>query len=267
MSDVKLPGIGNVPKPAVIAVGVASAAIIGYAYWRRSKNSSSAAATTAASTATDTSIDPATGVPYADEYGFNNSAGYSFPGVYDPSTGATIGSGVGQGTIVTVSTNAAWAQASLAYLASVGGYQDSQSIGNALGAGLLGHYMTPDMVSIWNAAVAFEGEPPQGHPPLNITPPIGNPPPPTGKLHGPTGAKVVSTTKNTATVSWNAVPGAKHYRIYRSDVGYNIGDSASTRVTIGGLAANHTYHFYIRALDGNNVIGDKSNTCSGKTKK
>lgn len=174
MSDIKLPGIGNVPKPMLIAAGAATVGILGYAWWKHQSGGATTSDTTT-DTSLDSSIDPATGVPYADEYGYMNS-GYSFSGITDPSTGAIIGSGVGTGTVGTVTTNAAWSQAAQSYLSSIAGYE-SNAVAAALGAGLLGHYMTPDQVNIWNSAIAFEGYPPQGYPALNTTPPTGNPPP------------------------------------------------------------------------------------------
>lgn len=269
LSDIKLPGIGNVPKPAVIAVGAASAAIIVYAYWKHTQHGGGSP-TDAPTASPDSSIDPATGVPYADEgggYGTpggGNGGGWAFPGVWDPTTGTYIGRGVG-GTVLQVTTNAAWAQACLSYLVTVGGYQDSQAVGNALGAGLLGHYMTPDMVSIWNAAVAFEGQPPQGHPPLNITPPVT--PPATGKLAAPTGLRMTESTRTSVHLQWNAVVGASHYRAYDNVSGYNVADASSPAVWIGGLKPNTSYKFHVAALDSRNAIGKPSVTITGKTKK
>lgn len=272
MSDVRVPGLGNVPKPALIAAGAASVGIIAYAWFKHKStgNPSADLSTPSDSSSTDTSgIDPSTGVPYADEYGYMNS-GYSFGGVFDPSTGSTVTSGSGGTGVVTITTNAQWAQAAQSYLASIGGY-DATAVAAALGAGLLGHYMTPDQVGIWNAAIAFEGYPPQGSPPLNTTPPGGggsNPPPPkTGPLPAPTGLRSTAHTRSTVTLTWNAVAGATHYRVYRSDVATNIGDSADNVVTVGGLRANTVYKFHVRALDSQNTLGNSSSTISVRTSK
>ncbi len=66
-------------KPAVIAAGVIAAVVVYYLYSKHQAN-------TAASSATTGAIDPATGVPYADETGSN---------AIDPSTGVPYSSEVG----------------------------------------------------------------------------------------------------------------------------------------------------------------------------
>lgn len=272
MADVKVPGLGNVPKPALIAVGAASASILVYAWWRHkgAANVPQDAAATTPTVSSDTSIDPATGVPYADEYGgYGGFGGYSGIGINDPTTGGIIGGGYGSGVVQTVTTNAAWAQAAQLYLTTVAGFQDSNAVAAALGAVLLGHYVTPDQVTIWNAAVAFEGYPPQGYPPLNTTPPGhgGSTPPPATKLKAPTGVKVSSTTKTTVSLHWNKVTGATHYRIYDNVSSYNIGDSVDTATHIGGLQHNHTYRFHVRAMDAKGHLGPSSASVTAKTKK
>jgi hypothetical protein len=261
MSDVKIPGLGNVPKPALIAVGAASVGILAYAYYRH--NSVAATATdTSGTDVTDTSIDPATGVPYADEFGYMNS-GYGFLGVNDPSTGQIITSGSGTG-VVTISTNAQWSQAAQAYLASIGGY-DSTTVAAALGAGLLGHYITPDQVSIWNAAIAFEGNPPGGYPPLNVTPPTGQPPPTGNTLPAPTGFKSTGHTKSSAALAWNAVPGALEYHIKITGGGLNHTVITHNQTyNVGSLKKSTSYQFYVMAQNGAGT-GAKSPTITVKT--
>lgn len=265
MSDIKLPGIGNVPKPALIIAGAASLGIIVYAYWRHGSSSTDTSTTDTSSTL-DSSIDPATGVPYADEYGYMNS-GYSFQGVTDPSTGAIIGNGVGTGTVTTVSTNAAWAQAAQAYLAGIVGY-DGTTVAAALGAGLLGHYMTPDQVGIWNEAIAYEGNPPQGYPPLNQTPPIGNPSPTPSKLHAPSAVHAQSIDKSHIEVFWNTISGAQGYHIKIQGPGadHTVITHNTGHYTFGSLSHNSTYHF---AVAGYNAAGTGaySGRVSGRTKK
>jgi hypothetical protein len=107
-------------------------------------------------------IDPATGVPYADEYG-----GGGYGGGYGGYGGGVYGSpyGVGSGTTTTtqtVTTNAEWAQASEAYLTSVG--YNELTVAVALGKYLSNQGLTADQLSIVQAAIGFEGTPPQGAP-------------------------------------------------------------------------------------------------------
>lgn len=263
MSDVKLPGVGNVPKPALIAVGAASVGILAYAYYRRNSNAT-AATDTGTGTAVDPSIDPATGIPYADEYGYMNT-GYSYQGVTDPTTGQIIGSGVGTGVVTQATTNASWAQAAQAYLVTYGGFQDASAVAAALGSGLLGHYMTPDQLAIWNSAVAFEGDPPQGHPPINTTPPVGNPPASTLPA-APSGFKITKSTASTVSMSWNAVTGAKGYYVKVTGGGLNHTQLATgTSAGISSLHKNTSYTFWITAFNaaGN---GPASNHLTVKTK-
>jgi hypothetical protein len=260
MSDVKLPGIGNVPKPALIAVGAASAAILAYAYYRRSSAAPSDAGTTDTGV-TDTSIDPATGVPYADEFGYTNT-GYGFLGVNDPSTGQIITSGSGTG-VVTITTNAQWSQAAQAYLASIGGF-DSTAVAAALGAGLLGHYMTPDQVGIWNAAIAFEGNPPGGYPPLNVTPPVGQPPA-TTTLPAPGGFKTTGHTYHSVSLTWSPVAGSLEYHIKISGPAFDhTVITHNTSYTVGNLNRSSTYRFNVMAQNGAGT-GAASPTVSVKT--
>jgi hypothetical protein len=260
MSDVKLPVIGNIPKPALIAVGAASVGILAYAYYRH--NSVAGTSTdTAATDTVDTSIDPATGVPYAEEFGYGNS-GYGFLGVNDPSTGQIITSGSGTG-VVTISTNAQWSQAAQAYLASIGGY-DSTAVAAALGAGLLGHYITPDQVAIWNAAIAFEGNPPGGYPPLNTTPPVGQPPPVT-TLPAPTGFKTTGHTSHSVALSWSPVSGALEYHVKIKGGGLDHTIiTHNTTYNFGSLKKSTTYSFYVMAQNGAGT-GKPSSTVSVKT--
>ena len=259
MSDVKLPGIGNIPKPALIAVGAASIAIIGYAWYKHNGSAASSTPTTDPS-AVDPSIDPATGIPYADEYGYMNS-GYSYQGVTDPTTGQIIGSGVGTGVVTQASTNAAWAQAAQSYLVTYGGFQDAAAVAAALGAGLLGHYMTPDQVAIWSAATAFEGDPPQGHPPINTTPPPGNPPP--VSLGAPTGIHVTNVGKTTATLAWTAVTGAQGYLVTAGGHSY---DASGTSYGFHNLRSNTSYTATVQALAGGRA-GPRGHSVSFKTSK
>lgn len=266
MSDIKLPGIGNVPKPALIAVGAASVGILAYAWYRHQGSASSATDTTTTDTTSyDSSIDPATGVPYADEYGYSNGAGYSLGSVYDPSTGGTYTGGTSGTGVVQITTNAQWAQAAQSYLASIGGY-DATAVAAALGAGLLGHYMTPDQVGIWNAAVAFEGNPPGGYPPLNTTPPVGQPPA-TTTLPAPSNFKTTGHTSHSAAFSWSPVTGALEYhmKIKGPSFDHTI-ITHNTTYNVGNLNHNSTYQFYVMAQNGAGT-GAQSPTISVKTSK
>lgn len=147
--------------------GLGAAAIVIYMVMRARSN----AATTGT---TDPNIDPATGVPYSQEYGGYGATGVtpSLYGYVDPTTGAFI-SGAGAGnTVLQPSTNASWAQQVEAYLQSLG--YDPTAVGSAIGKYLTGQTLTSDQQGIVAAALGFFGQPPQGAPVPVTTPPTGN---------------------------------------------------------------------------------------------
>src|SRR6185437_10594992 len=81
--DIKLPGLGKVDKKVVLIGGAAAVGLIAIIVIRRKSAGQTAAGTDTSGTTSDTSgtdsgIDPATGVPYADEGGTSG---------IDPATG------------------------------------------------------------------------------------------------------------------------------------------------------------------------------------
>jgi hypothetical protein len=150
--------------------GIGAAGIVIW-YVMRAKSQASQQAS-----ATDQSgVDPATGIPYAEEdqtYGGYGAGGYgaytpSQFGYYDPTTGAYI-SGTGS-TVLGPSTNASWAQQVQAYLSQLG--YDPTTIGAALGNYLTGQPLTSSQQGIVQSALAYFGNPPQGAPiPITTTP-------------------------------------------------------------------------------------------------
>lgn len=148
-------------------------AIIGVAWYLRSKHAPTVATT-------DTSTDSTgVGTTYGDTSGVT-------PGLYgyqDPSTGAIITPG--SGTVVTgPSNNAQWAQTVTAYLESVGGYSGA-SVLEALGKYLAGAALTDNQLAIVQAGIAAQGYPPNPPPPPHVAPPAGQTgtTPATGKYH------------------------------------------------------------------------------------
>lgn len=156
-------------KKILAGAGLVAAGILGYMYYKN-RSASSAAATTDTSSTDPNAIDPNTGIPYADETDYSGvGTSPGLDGVYDPTTGQYIGTGVGTalGGITTVSTNAAWAQASEAYLTNLG--YDPATTAAALGAYLLGVPLTSDQYAIVQAAIGFEGTPPNGAPAVQMS--------------------------------------------------------------------------------------------------
>lgn len=197
MADVQLPGLGKVNKKWVLAVGGISAVILGYAYYKHRNASGPITATPATDTgaSADPTIDPTTGLPYSDNPAYYEAGGgYSAAGYYDPATGTTVTTGSGQIATITP-TNASWAQQAESYLTGLG--YDSQVSAAALGKVFNGQSITQAQADIWAAATAFEGQPPQGHPPLQL---MASPPSNNGSA--PTNIRNAKFEKITKATSW-----------------------------------------------------------------
>lgn len=161
----KLPGIGEV-KPTYVWIGggvVGGIVLYAYAKRRAAKNAAAADTSSADSSTTDNSIDPTTGLPYADEGGV-----YGY-GAIDPSTGVPYQyeSGTTNATTSanTITTNQEWlGQAE----------QDAQEIFGAtytLASGALGKFLaqTPGGLNdseylVVSEVLAELGQPPVGGP-------------------------------------------------------------------------------------------------------
>jgi hypothetical protein len=272
MGTINIPGMGPVKKPVVLAGLGVIAGILGFAYYRR-RNAPSVApivADTSGSASVDTGA-----YDYAqtsDAAGYNtiypptsqqyNPYGYDVYGNPLPApTGATGTSGV-------FSTNSDWANAAESALENGGVTLAVSTL--AISRVLGGLTVTSAQRDYFLQGVGLLGPPPQGYPtPIKLTDSGTGPtnPPPGSPLPKPTGVKVVSTDKTHATLQWSPVTGASHYRVYRSDVSVNVGDSSDTKTTIGGLRSNHTYHLHVRAVASNGVLGAASVSVTAKTKK
>lgn len=168
---------------AIGGVGIVGAAIL---YSRHKANAAGSSVATAASTQ-DPTIDPSTGVPWAEEdsgSGFidPNLDSSSFTGgqvigydgtgnpIYGPTSGVTI-SGPG-----TFTNNAEWAQAFEQQVGSTG----NDTVAAALGKYLTGQNLTSDQQTVVTEAIASQGYPPtagpSGYPPSMKTAPVVNPP-------------------------------------------------------------------------------------------
>jgi hypothetical protein len=151
--------------------GVASAGVVWWAYKRQS--SKAAASNLTDQSATDPTIDPTTGLPYASEMYSGISSGSGYGGIYDPSTGATIGT-TGQFTapqVVTSFANAAeWGQAAIQRLIALGYNPVDASI--ALGVYIAGNNLTETQYGIVQAAISQAGPAP-GVPAPHMAPPAG----------------------------------------------------------------------------------------------
>lgn len=210
----------NVPNWAVYGgIGVA---VVGGVLWWRNRSASSGAGSTATTAASGPNlIDPATGIPYADETAgsIGGPGGYSGLGYGYPTSDIT-GSSLTSGTSFT--TNAQWAQAVEAGLTGLG--YDPLAVGSAIGKYLLNQPLTSDQVTIVQTAVAEYGPPPVGTFAIiaggSVPPPPGGggggTPPPgggggSGRLSAPVGVHLTIDGRTGVRLQWGAVPGAAGY--------------------------------------------------------
>lgn len=262
----------KVNKMAVFVIG-GGLAVGGVLYYR---NKQSAAAATVASSGANTEIDPATGYAYGSpedaaalanqgSYVSPTNSGYGYGGYSGGS-----GSGVfGTGQPGSFTSNAEWAQFVEAYeVNNLGG--DAPTIGNAIGKYLTGQPLTTDnMISIIQSAIAIGGYPPvsgpNGNPPGYVTgttgttippPGNGNPPPPpgntgVGQAKPITGLHIVSKTKTSITIAWNATSAPQGYNYMLKQLNGAVKTNSQTtghQVTIGGLHSGYEYNFSIHGI-------------------
>ena len=188
MADtVTLPGVGPVKKGWAIGGVAVVALIVGIAYYRHSRNASTAAASTTTDTSTQdpNAIDPATGLTYGEEAagiqagdlaGYGSAYGDTSGIVgYDAQGNPVYADQVGYGPTPNFVNNAAWSQAAQQYLVASTG-ADAGTVAAALGTYLAGQPLTQAQASVVQQAIAFFGQPPQagsnGYPPgLNMSEP------------------------------------------------------------------------------------------------
>jgi hypothetical protein len=268
MADtIKLGGI-NVPKPVAIGGGIA-AVTVGIYFYRNKKQQQDAQASIDAAGSTE--IDPATGYPYGspeDAASLNNQDNYSLPGGYGFSGYAGgSGSGVfGNGAPGSFNSNAEWAQYVENYeVTNLGG--DAPTVGNAIGKYLTGQVLTTEQQALVQSAIAIAGYPPvsgpNGNPPGfatapadNNPPPNGNPPPPpgstgVGQAKPITGLHIISKTKTSVTIGWNATSAPQGYNYMLKQLNGKIitnSQTTATHVTIGGLHSGFEYNFSIHGI-------------------
>lgn len=244
--EVNVPKVGPVKKPLVIAIGIGAVAYVGYAYYR---NKNAAAAATQ-------STDP-------------NAAGYVDPGTIPAVAGAIDPNNLyGTGTVpattsdygFTGTTNAQWTQYVETQLVQSDSWTYTDII-TALGNYLNNKSLTTTQQAIVQAGIAVGGYPPEG---AHTIIPGGNTPVTVapGSLR-----KLNEPTTTAITMQWNAVAGASHYQIFRTDLSADpIGDSGDTKFTAQGLTPNKSYGFKVAAVSSSGAVGPKSGTYTAKTK-
>jgi hypothetical protein len=197
--DVKLPLFGDVPKKYAIGGGLAAAAVVVIVIVRNRNAAAAAPADTTTTDATgdaddsdtdDSGIDPATGIPYADETGDDSGDDYgdidAEEGI-DPNTGIPYadedgGSGGITGTTGTaITTNDEWVSEGMSDLPG-----SQATIQAALTAVLGGLTVTTAQRNLFLEAVGVNGQPPQGYPqPIKTSDTGAQPKPPAGKTPVP----------------------------------------------------------------------------------
>lgn len=236
-----LPVVGSVPRVAVIGVGAAGAAFVGYRYWLARNGTGD--------TGDDSTVSDG-------DFGAIDSAIPDVLGAVSDTN--SYGSDTGEDTTTsTITTNAAWSQAAVSQLeqSDTWSYTDIvTALGNYLGS----RPLTTTQTQIVQAAIAIQGYPPVGS--FSLIPGGA-----TTLTTAPTGLRLVSSTKNTATVAFNPVAGAASYRAYRG-LGANVGSAVNPQIEVVGLSPNTTYKIYVRAVTASGTTGPNSATLSVKTK-
>lgn len=260
---IQIPGIGPTKTTYVYIGGAAVVGIVGYAYWRNRQ--------AAATDTTDTNaVDPAAldaansaaGDPaMADYSAYGDGSGYAYGGapIYQSPWNGNVPSPTGQPP----STNQDWDQYAYELLTDRG-------VEGTAASAALGRYLAGLCLSDAQAEIIRQVPlaPPQGTYHIQICAPA--PSGGGGSVTKPakvTGLHSTSHTKTTVSLAWSAAKDATHYRVYRSGAANNVGDSgAATSFKVGGLRANTTYTFHVRAWNGN-VMGDASSSIKVKTSK
>lgn len=234
-------GLKGNQKKVVIFGGIAA---VGYIAYRWMNKGSSGSDNTPATTG-------GTDAPVAEGTAGSNVGGSE-----------NVGNSGNNGT--TITTNDVWYDTAVTRLANAG--WDSATVQSALGDFVTGQKLTEDEAKIVRAAVgAMGGYPPNGPTTITVIPGVTD----ASKLAAPTGLKVTAHTDTTATLTWNAVTGAKQYRVYRSGAAQNVGGSTDTTAVISGLQPGTKYTLYVAAGVDGEKMGPRSSgvtVTTGSTK-
>lgn len=243
-ASITIPAIGPVDKRIVIGIGGAAAAYVGYQYFK-SRNAASATATDSSSTDSQ----------FADGGTIPSVSGAVSPDNNYGSGSSTPPSSTDYG--FTGTTNSEWTQYATTQLeqSETWSYTD---IVSALGNFISSKPLTTLQQQIVQAAIAVAGYPPVG---THTIIPGGD----TAVLIAPTGVRVTPTGTTTVSISWNEVPGAAGYYLYRSGSSVEAGAGVGTHASMGGLQPDTTYSFSVAAHSASGKIGPRSASVSAKT--
>lgn len=200
----KLPKI-KLNKVWVIGGGVGAVAIW-FAYRKLGGSKLSPGAATGTAVDTSATVDPTTGLPYADDSGYSSALGGatgspwgSLSGLtYNPATGQYEAAGGSTATPTADSSNVQWGQAVENYLAGLG--YNATSVNLALGKWFTGAGLSDSEYQIVQAAIGA-----QGNPPVTVPSPI---------LAAPTGQ---TNTQKIAQTLWSPTASAGLQYIRQGD--------------------------------------------------
>ncbi len=232
---INLPGLGQVKTVYVVGGVAVVVGIVGYAYY--TKNSA------------------------PDDYVGASPDDYSATEYDSP-----LGSSGGNSTVDVdqteglITTNAGWTVKAVDFLTTAGFEPLMSTV--ALGKYLARKPLNKTEVDAVMAARAAVGDPPNGGPY-----PITEGLPDTaasGGLKAPTNLWKVKNDRTWMDLTWDAVPGASGYYIYRNGVQY--GTSTANRYSMTRLSPGGTYQIQVSAVNSAGE-GPKSGTITASTKK
>lgn len=262
--DVKLPGMGEVPKKYVVGGVVIGGGIAVIVYIRGRKASAANAANQTAAQAAVTdpagnqcaAVDPNSGYcpgsPEDVAWQQNNAGGSSLAGVPGVSSGSVDTSGGSSGATAGGTsaggpqTNADWMAAALQVLPGGDTPENEAALAGVLG----GQTVTTAQKNIFLEAVGLEGQPPQGYPtPIKTSDTAAHPGPGTKTAGNITGLSVKPSGSGIQ-ARWNAATDATGgYEWILSGPEDKRAHTGATSVTIHNLK-HGTYNFGIQALPG-----------------
>jgi hypothetical protein len=241
---VDVPGAGPLKKrylaiPAVLAVGY-----LGWR-WYQAKQDAGAEDPTASGLYSTSDLT---------DMGLSTTGG---TGTVTGNTGSVTTDATGTDTI---DTNAEWTNKATELLGNQG--YDGQVVTAALGEFLGRRALDKSEATIARAAIGVAGQPPENRP-WSVIEEAGTS---TGTLAAPSNLRKWDTPTDTQIgLQWDPVPGASHYRIYRSGLGEPVGDSVDTKFHAQGLTPNHSYSFHVAAMSTSGKTGKNSNSYTGRT--
>lgn len=271
--NIKIPGVGSVPKKYVLIGGVAVVGIAGVFWLRYLRNPEPVADTSTTTDYTgevgDETVYPAYSTDYAPDASYDGGA-YPYPTYTTPSYGLTS-------TVQTADpiTNSEWTQRSIEHLELLG--VESQAGSLAVSRYLLKECVTSTQADLVRQAVAALGPPPQGTYSIIVcpttptqqqddTPPPQTSQPTTRKFAGKvSGLRVKSVGSTSALIDWQPAAHSEGYGVYVN--GVRRYEPRWSSQTVSGLRPNTSYQIgVVPRPDAGYSVPDMT-TITVKTKK